>query len=58
MIAVIVFCAVLWIAIGFDLSKRRRLQAECDSSGHVWEPAGMGDHPDVSCVCARCGLEF
>jgi hypothetical protein len=38
--------------------QRQSLHTECAKSGHSWQPAGMGDHPDATYICAHCGLEW
>jgi hypothetical protein len=50
--------AILAVAAGFNSSRTARLRADCATHGHQWVPPGMGDHPDASCVCNRCGLEW
>lgn len=45
----------IWLRESF---RHAALRQECERSGHVWQPAEMGDHPDATYVCARCFQEF
>lgn len=54
----ILACAILTVSAGFHSSRITRLRQECATNGHQWVPPGMGDHPDASCVCNHCGLEW
>jgi hypothetical protein len=57
-IVALIATALILIAAGFETSRVQRARRECDAEGHLWAPAGMGDHPDVSYICNRCGLAW